>query len=148
MYTSPARFNENIQLQCTIYLTVKTQSININNVININQEVIWPSTTRSISDLISDKKKFTHLFFLCWQLNRPINCLKRSFLPVLMEILHTTYLWHSNSSNLCLIKHDMPGMSIDFEVARENWKVAGKLMRKAQPSATPSLLCALYEALG
>ena len=30
-----------------------------------------------------------------------------------------------------------PGMSIDFEVAGENWKVAGKLMR---PYATPSAL--------
>ena len=36
------------------------------------------------------------------------------------------------------------GMSIDFEVAGENWKVAGKLMQTTQPSAAPSLLVALY----
>jgi hypothetical protein len=35
-------------------------------------------------------------------------------------------------------------MSIDFEVAGENWKVAGKLMQTTQPSAPPSLLVALY----
>jgi hypothetical protein len=33
------------------------------------------------------------------------------------------------------------GMSIDFEVAGENWKVAGKLML---PSTVPSLVGALY----
>jgi hypothetical protein len=31
-------------------------------------------------------------------------------------------------------------MSIDFEVAGENWKVAGKLMRTDEPSAAPSLV--------
>jgi hypothetical protein len=33
-----------------------------------------------------------------------------------------------------------PGMSIDFEVAGEIWKVTGKLMRTAQPSAAQSPL--------
>jgi hypothetical protein len=37
------------------------------------------------------------------------------------------------------------GMSIDFEVAGENWKVAGKLMRTAQP---PSSLPFMARGLG
>jgi hypothetical protein len=52
--------------------------------------------------------------------------------------------WHVGFQEYNIAAHSqknpwLPGMSIDFEVAGENWKVAGKLMRTAQPSATHPL---------
>ena len=78
-------------------------SININNVLNINQEVTSTSTTRSISDLtfcILDKKlNFIILFFLLMM----IELTKKLFEMVILAgdqfLLKTVYTWFETWSH-------------------------------------------------
>ena len=59
-----------------------------------------------------------------------------------------TYRYNITEILLKVALNIKPGMSIDFEVAGEIWKVAGKLMRTAQPSDAQSPLYGLGAALG